>query len=219
VLDAKNQLVAPLTRDWLEAPDGRIRVVVNSYESHPHRPGLEAACRYLGLDAGAHVGGFTATVPPFTMETATVRGLVAELGRRSGRGFAAEFLAHDFTEFLLYGAWVLARDGRLEEHFAPHERTWPVVWPSAATRAGVEAAVERAGDDVPLFAVHRKALAALDPDAVLPLARFWTERGLFASEEEAARFVARFRRLHRRRLRLHQLREAPRTVRLPRGRR
>jgi hypothetical protein len=146
------------------------------------------------------------------MDAAAVRELLAELGARSPGGFAAEFLANHLSEFTLYTGWLLARGGRLEELFDVQERTWPVVWPAVADAGGVRAVVERAGSDVPLFAVHRKALTRMDPAAVDVRAGFWTRRELFADERAARRFVAEFRRAHRRRLRLHHLREAPRTL-------
>lgn len=210
VLDAKNHFVAPLERSFVEAPDGRARVNVYAYETHPLRPSLEHVLRYLGLDPREHVGRFTATVTPFVLDVDLVRALIADVERRSGRPFAQEFVAKELTEFFLYTAWVLATGRSLEEVFDVHQVFCPVVWPKRADIDGVEAAVRRSQEEgAPVFTVHRRALAHLAPAAVTRLAKFWWGRGLFSDVEEAEEFVADFRRDFDREERAQRRRELP----------
>jgi len=93
-----------------------------------------------------------------------------------------------------------------------------VIWPKAANAAGVQDALAAETErSLPVFAVHRRALAQLDPDGSSALAQFWFERGLFGSRAEADRFIADFQQDYRRQLRRQQVRDLPVKVRtLPR---
>ncbi|HEY8590570.1 MAG TPA: DUF6492 family protein [Naasia sp.] len=195
VLDAKNHFVAPLPTDFFSTADGRLRIPAYSFERHPLRRDLERVLAYLGLDPAPHVARFTATVTPFVLDTGRVRALIADVEARSGRSFAAEFLAHDLTEFFLYSGWIVARGDRLDDVFDLSLPQLPVVWPRAATGEGVRAAVELAEQrKSPLFAVHRRALATLTDEGIGALSVYWTSSGLFGSPEEATAFIADFRR-------------------------
>ena len=210
VLDAKNHFVAPLRPDFVEAPDGRVRATAHSFESHRLRPDLERVLTYLDLDPARYVSRFPSTVTPFVLDVATVRAMIADLERRSGRSFAQEFVRRDLTEFFLYSGWVAARGQGLDGHFDFRQPSCPVVWPRAATREGVTAAVAEAEHrGTPLFAVHRRALAQLDPAGRAALAQFWCRRGHFRSIDDAEAFVEAFRRGYRRKQRAQQLRDLP----------
>lgn len=195
VLDAKNHFVEPLRGDFFEAPDGRARVNVYSYEAHPLRPALERVLDYLGLDPADHVGRFTATVTPFVLDTGIVRAMMRDIECRSGRSFEQEFVARDLTEFFLYAGWIIADGRSLEDTYEFHQVFCPNVWWHSASLAGVRKAVRAARErQTPLFSVHRLALARLNRDSRSVLADFWADRGLFASHEEAHRFLMEFRR-------------------------
>ena len=214
VLDAKNHFVRPLHRDVIESPDGRPRVTAYSYETHRLRPDLEHVLRYLGLDPAGFVPHFTATVTPFVLDTAEVRAMMADLAQKSGRTFGSEFVAQDLTEFFLYSGWIVAGGRPLAEFFDLQDVAAPVVWPKAANRAGIEAAVTADAErQTPFFAVHRRALAQIDPAGITVLAEFWCERGLFDSVGAAETFVAEFQQAYRRELRRQQIRELPHKIR------
>jgi hypothetical protein len=192
LLDAKNHLVGPWSPEAFVGPDGRMRARAYSYEQHPLRRDLEHVLRYLGLDPAPHLRRFTATVTPFVLDVATVRSLVADLEERSGRSFAQEFVRNDLTEFFLVAGWLVARGRALEEEYSLDLDTGPTLWPRAVTAAGVEEAVATARESM-MFAVHRRALAALDPPLARPVAALWAERDLFPSVADAEEFVVAYR--------------------------
>ncbi|GIG19685.1 hypothetical protein Cch01nite_04090 [Cellulomonas chitinilytica] len=207
-LDAKNHLVAPPPASFFEAPDGRIRVRGYSYREHPLRGSLERVLTYLGLDPAAHVDRFAATVTPFTLDTAVVREMVADVEARSGRSFAREFVSQELTEFFLYAGWLLRRDGTLDRLYELTDDVNPVVWPRAATADGVRAVIASAAGS-PVFGVHRDAVPALDAEARDVLGAFWAERGLVADRAEGADLLRRLREDHDRQRRRQQVRDLP----------
>jgi hypothetical protein len=210
VLDAKNHFVAPMSADFFRAPDGRARVTAYGYRSHPLRASLEKVLAYLGLDPEPYLDRFTATVTPFVLETAMVRDLIDGVASESGRSFPEEFVKRELTEFFLYSGWVLRTGQSLEEFFDLQDTGSPTIWPKGATLEGVRAALaqsaERGG---PVFAVHRRALAALTPDGAGELARFWADTGLFDTEELARTFISDYARAFRKEARLQKIREVP----------
>jgi hypothetical protein len=174
--------------------DGRPCVNAYSYKKHPLRPKLELVLDYLGLSAAAHVDFFTATVTPYTFKTQWVRELVLEVGEGSKPRFAQEFVAKELTEFFLYAGW-LVRTGRdLPKVLFFHQRFCGVVWPELSSEGDVQDRVAVASEaQAPIFSVHRNALVGVTSEGRALLARFWVSRGLFQSEEEAQKFVDRFR--------------------------
>ena len=102
VLDAKNHFVRRIQPDFLQACDGRPKVMVHSYESHPLRGELERVLNYLGLDPTEHINRFTATITPFVLNTSLVREMIADIENRTGNRFEEEFVSNDLTEFFLY---------------------------------------------------------------------------------------------------------------------
>lgn len=214
LLDAKNHFVAPADPGFFLAPDGRARVNVYSYETHPLRPQFENVLRYLHLDPAEHVSHFTATVTPFVLQRSQVLSMMADIERRSGHSFAEEFVANDLLEFVLYSGSILAGGRKLEEVFDFHQVVCPVVWPRGANLENLTRLIA-ASDDArtPLFSLHRKALAALDEPSVVALAEFWAERGLFASPEQGVRYVQLFRKDFVTYERRRKVREAPHRLR------
>ena len=195
VLDAKNHFVAKPDMGFFLAPDGRARVNVYSYETHPLRPAFENVMAYLDLPVADHVQRFTATVTPFVLEVALVRKLMKDVAVRSGTSFADEFVGRELLEFFLYSGWIVARGTDLAEVFDFHQVFAPNVWPRGASAGQVAQAIDKArSGPAPLFGVHRTALARMDHEAVALLTAFWCELGLFASTGAAQRFVAAFRK-------------------------
>jgi Family of unknown function (DUF6492) len=211
VLDAKNHFVAPMRPEFFRAPDGRARVTAYSYRDHPLRPSLEKVLGYLSLDPEPLIDRFTATVTPFVLDTQTVRQLITSVESASKRSFAEEFVANELTEFFLYSAWVLTTGRTLADFYDLQENGCPTVWPRGATVEGVSAAIKQSQDrQAPVFAVHRKALAALTGDAASELASFWTRSGLFATTDNAERYISEFARTFTKQARIQRVRELPR---------
>ncbi|ACQ79260.1 hypothetical protein Bcav_0999 [Beutenbergia cavernae DSM 12333] len=213
-LDAKNHLVAPPDASFYVAPDGRARVPAYSFADHPLRPSLEHVLRYLELDPGRYVDHFTATTTPYVLETGLVRELMADLAERSGRTFAAEFLANDLTEYFLYAGWLIRRDGTVAAHVDASAAACPVVWPRTASSSGVADTVRRAREgDLPYFSVHRNAVPVLDGGAVAVLADYWAERGLVDDRADGEAVLARMRASHAAQARRQQVRDLPHRAR------
>ncbi|MBO0922201.1 hypothetical protein J1G42_15365 [Cellulomonas sp. zg-ZUI222] len=213
-LDAKNHLVRAPDPAWFGVPDGRARLGVHGYAGHPLRPALERTVRYLGLDPGAVLDRFPATVTPFVLVTSLVRAMVEDVGDRAGRPFAQEFVDHRLTEFFLYAAWLEARAGGRDRWYADGQPGCPVVWPGDPSLRAVRAAGEELdGTGAPVLSVHRTALVRMPADATDALTDLWVAHGLFAARGDAARFVAGFRRTYRRRVWVRRCREAPQRVR------
>jgi hypothetical protein len=207
-LDAKNHLVGTPQESFFEAPDGRIRVRGYSYRDHPLRGSLERVLTYLGLDPAEHVDRFAATVTPFTLDTAVVREMVADVEARSGRSFAREFVSQELTEFFLYAGWLVRRDGTLDGLYELTDAVNPVVWPRAATADGVRGVIASA-EGVPVFGVHRDAVPLLDAEARDVLGGFWAERGLVPDRAAGAALLLQLRQDHDRQRRRQQVRDLP----------
>jgi hypothetical protein len=210
VLDAKNHFIAPPASDFFVAADGRPCVNAYSYETHTLRGELEQSLTYMGLDPSKYVSFYTATVTPFVLDTSVVIDLMDGVAARGGGTFAEEFLRQNFTEFLLYSAWLLATGHALDDYYNIHQVFCPTVWPRGASTQSVRSAIREARDgEAPLLSVHRRALAGLDAVAVTVLVEFWVSRGLFADVRAGQALVERFRREFIRGERRRKLRELP----------
>jgi hypothetical protein len=209
VLDAKNHFIDTPSLRFFESQDGRPRASWYSFEDHHFRPTLEKVLRYVDLPVEPFPERFTSTITPFVLDTSDVLEMVDEIGASSDAGFEREFIDRGLAEFFLYGAWSWARYGSLEQAFELHEEPCPVVWPKAADADGVRAAVRLAAlRRSPIFAVHRRAVIAMDADARAVLSDFWVDRSLFAERSEAEAFLdraARRIRIEDRRARRRQL--------------
>ncbi|MFE7845365.1 DUF6492 family protein [Microbacterium sp. NPDC057407] len=194
LLDAKNHLIRPVGVGDFLSDDGRARTGFHSYRSHPLLPRLERVLTYLQLDPSA-ADHFPPTSTPFVMHRDVAAALIDDVETSSGRPFADEFVSADLTEFPLYSAWLLRRDGGWDRTYVDAAIQAPTVWGGAASRAGVTAAVEEAERwDAPAFGVHRRALHRLDDDGAALLADFLAERGLVAGPEDFRRVRRTFRR-------------------------
>jgi hypothetical protein len=189
-LDAKNHFVDRVGPELFEAPDGRPRTKVHSYEHHPFLPMLEHVLRYLDLDPAEHVGRFIATVTPFVFDSGIVRSMVQGMECRSRKSFAQEFVANELIEFFLYAGWIIASGRSLEDVYQLDQASWPTIWPGSADRDGVEEAIYLVGErHAAVLSVHRKALSHLDTESSRTLATYWAGRQLFSSVDEAEQFI------------------------------
>jgi hypothetical protein len=190
VIDAKNHLVLPLTRDFLEC-GARLRSRVYSYERHPFRVGVENAVRYFGMEPAEHIERFLPASVPYALPTSVVRELVSEVTEREQRPFPLVFLDIRTTEFLLFGAFITG-GRRVDELYDLSGVHCSVVWKNSALCGGGEieeliARTERSA--LPFFAVHRAALSELRDEARWTIATFWHRHGLFASAADGYRFL------------------------------
>lgn len=210
VLDAKNHFVASPKIDFFQSLDGRARVRMYSYETHPLRPALEKVLTYLDLNPAHWVGRFTATVTPFILDRSIVQAMIAEIESISGRAFADEFVANELTEFFLYSGYILRSGLKLEDVYDPHQIFCPVIWPRSADLKGCQRAISLVEDRCrPIFSIHRNALARLHDDSLHILALFWMERHLFDSVADANHFTLDIRRIITQEARGQRLRDIP----------
>lgn len=185
VLDAKNHLIRPLDRRFLEGDDGRMLSRRYDYRRHPLRCFLERTLLFCGVPPAAHVGWFMAAGTPFTIERADAQEAIAFVEAGTGKPFADSFIEAGITEFFLLAARLMQR-GLLEDRYDFSQIACPVVWDRTADPDALLSAIRDAEEgQAPIFAVHRRVIPKLDDALRGSLGRFWTRRGLFGCEEEA----------------------------------
>jgi hypothetical protein len=190
VLDAKNHLIKPLTRDFLETPEGKTRINGYGYSKHPLRLRLENTCSYLKTDVP--LDKFVRTSTPFTMITSVAKSIVRNIEKDEKCDFALAMSKHGFTEFFLYAA-TLAKVGVLDDLYDWNQPFSPDIWTwGAQDLAVVEKAVNEAKRDIsgPFFSVHRGAIRLLFPVCRDKICELWTERSLFQNTDEAYEFLS-----------------------------
>jgi hypothetical protein len=189
VLDAKNHLIKPLNRGFLETPKGQPRINGKPYINHPMRDFLERTVEYFGLDPQEHVKWFTRTHPPFTILTDEACELVRHIEQKEARPFASAFLDRKLSEFFLYSGFLVSK-GTLRKIYDFTQEEEPQVWPGNADEQGCAKAIQKASQtESPFMTVHRRALANMDKNGRRLLAEFWYSRGLFASRKDGIRFL------------------------------
>jgi hypothetical protein len=190
ILDAKNQLVAPLTRDFLEDPvSGRPALNGYSFIDHPLFDALQRVLTYFRLDPSIYNSQFPRTSTPFTMITAKVKELIAVIEAREERPLAQTMIDQQLTEFFLYSGYMISR-GEMYRSYVMTQPHVAQLWGADANAAGVVAAIDKFHRGrAPFFAVHRRALRNMDEKGTRALAYFWRLKGLFASVEAAETFI------------------------------
>lgn len=206
VLDAKNHLVSPLQRSFLEA-GGKIRSALTNYQMHSLKPFFERTLRYFDMNPAQYIKGFMPSVTPFTLPTATVRDLMRFIAEREGKPFPIAFLDLELTEFLMFAAFISVL-GKREEIYDFSGLQCPIIRPDHVIRGAgnVKRHITRGENDgLPFFAVHRDVPAWLDDKSRRVIAEFWRRRGLFDSAADGVKFLSRkapirqpARRLYRR---------------------
>ncbi|MBL8552582.1 MAG: hypothetical protein JNJ73_21525 [Hyphomonadaceae bacterium] len=194
VLDAKNHLVRPLTRECFQTHDGRMKMGVHSYSGHSLRRHLERALDYFGMAKEPSLERFSATTPPFAFDTATVRELIAWVSKREGTPYERVVVARGLTEFFLYGAFVRSQ-GRFDQLYCEDESASAAIWRGRATaEACAEAIAVSHATQTPWFSIQRDAVPKLGRSARDLVAEFWTDRGLFLNKSASAAFLTLLRR-------------------------
>ncbi|MET3912770.1 hypothetical protein ABID59_007142 [Bradyrhizobium sp. S3.3.6] len=191
VLDAKNHLVNPLSRAYLETVDGQfMRSYVRNFQQHPLRAYFESTCRYFRIDEAA-IRKFMPPITPFVLSASVVRELIEYVEAREKTIFSYAFLerarSKQMTEFALYAGYLLHTYGDFSDLYRFDGQECPVIWQfsdkSEAARRLAEAR------ESPFLAVHRNAFATFDRDTTHAVARLWQTRGLFQSKEQACSFI------------------------------
>jgi len=191
LLDAKNHLIRPLTRDFLETPSGLPRINGHSFENDPMRDFLQSTLRYLGVDPAPHLYWFTRTTTPFIMLASEACDLDQYLDAREGHQLAATFQQNKLTEFFLYSGFLLSK-GPLTNAYDLIQPHCIQIWgETAGESACLQAISKAASSDCPFFSVHSKAIANMDRKARAAVANFWSQSGLFPSATDAIRFLRR----------------------------
>lgn len=191
LLDAKNHLVRPLARDFLELPDGRMRTRRYGYERHPLRGALERTLTFCGVDPGSRVRLFPTTATPFIVTRADVLETIDHVETRENRPLPEVMIDRQLTEFFLI-AGRLDKRGRLETRYEFGQQACPVLWHTQSEPHDVLAAVREADErGAPVFAIHRAAVSRLGDTSTEILAQFWKRRGLFQSTAAATAEIKR----------------------------
>jgi len=192
ILDAKNHLIKPLVRDFLETSEGKIRINGYGYAAHPLRPHLERTCAYAKLDPTGPLEKFVRTSTPFTMITSVAKAIVDNIEEAEKEDFALVMRKHGFTEFFLYAA-TLAKVGVLHDLYEWNQPFSPDIWKWGAQDLKViQEAIEKAEKDTtgPFFSVHRGAIPLLIPAGRDKICDLWSARSLFPNATAAFEFLS-----------------------------
>lgn len=187
LLDAKNHLVCPLTRDFLETSTGKTKINGRPYNDHPLHIHLVACCKYVGLDAASAEKWFVRTTTPFTIVTSEARSLVSSLETREKTNLVAALTRHNLTEFFIYAA-TLQKQGRFDQFYDWSQAMIADLWPEQGSNDWcVKGKIKTAQEDTsgPFLSIHRGALKVMTPVGKTALAEFWVSKGLFRRVEDA----------------------------------
>lgn len=185
LLDAKNHLVDHVSRKTFQAPDGRLCTGMHGYRQHPLRGHLHSCCRYFGLDPSTVLDQFLPTITPFVVPTDLVRNLLSTI-EREGKPFAETFLAAGFTEFALFGTYLLHLGLEIADLYAANHWFSANLWREQSNQE-MQQVIDHLAR--PFFAAHRKTFSRMNAATQQRLASLWHQRKLFASYRDAIRFV------------------------------
>ena len=192
LLDAKNHVVTPASRDSFMAPDGRARNWLTHYR-HDFQARFAGAARRFGLDPAAFVDAFPPTITPLVVNRAAALAMIAEVEHREGEPFEAFFLRHAdaHSEFLLYHAWLASRPGGLDDAFVFGPQRVVTCFPDKVRDDNTFDSILWQADrpDTLCFGVHRAAVETMTPAQRSRLAAYLHRRGLLDSPGEATLFL------------------------------
>jgi len=191
VLDAKNHLVLPLQRGFLEA-GSKIRSALTNYQMHSLRQYFEKTLQYFGLNPAQYMHAFMPSVTPFTMPTEMVREMSRYIAKREGKPFPAAFLDLGIIEFLTFASFI-SMLGRMEEIYDFSGLQCPIVRPDHVIRGAgnVKRHIMRGEKNaLPFFAVHRGVPEWLDSRSRRVIAEFWYRHGLFDTVADGLKFLS-----------------------------
>lgn len=191
ILDSKNHFIRPVKKSTFVAEDGRMtthRYGINE----KFRPQFENACRYFGAPMPAE--GFLAlpTVTPFMMSAQHARNLLSAVEAREKISFHSFFCGNkDYTEFYFYLAYLLSREGLVDQLYQTRSRPQLTLFRSVARdeKALVDLLPILDQEDVYCFGVHRALAEQENPNINAAIAQIWSRFNLVQDEAEAAYFL------------------------------
>lgn len=186
LLDAKNHAIRPLSLEDFLAPDGRARGGFHDYAKHPLHPTLLKTLAHFELPESA-ASWYPPTATPFVMHTQTALDIMDSLGEE----LRTEFAHGTFTEFFLYSAWILKRDGDWDSVYDGTAIECPTIWGGNSDAKGVRVALDLiAKRNAPFFGVHRRAMLRLRWEAFRQVEALWLRTGLMPSRLAVRRLRA-----------------------------
>jgi hypothetical protein len=141
--------------------------------------------RFFGLDPARHMRMFLQTVTPFVAYRALALRACSEVTARwaaQGQppaGLSQIFAKLRITEFMVYGASILADGQKLESLYDPVQPGCQTLWASEVPKL-----LECLGRAAFAFGIHTEAWKLLSYAQMEIVAAFWLDRGLVASFSE-----------------------------------
>lgn len=191
VLDAKNHFIAPTTTaDFLNAAGQSLQTV--SQLRGASARSFAFCLNYFGLDAAAHALVAALNVTPFIFETARARELVSFVEEKEDCAldeFLQSFSGHAdrVTEFMLYQAFVILRNGSLDVLATGTQTNSDTLWSYEVEHRQTAEWIERveAKPSNRVAGVHWLACMKMTEADRQLIAGFWQRHGLVKTQAEA----------------------------------
>jgi hypothetical protein len=172
ILDAKNHFIAPVMRSKIEA-EGLPRLFWHSYAIHPMRGWAERALAFFGLPPESQVTHLPQSLTPFVAYTKIARGTLNRIKELDNRPTTVVFRDRRISEFLSYGAYLLASGEQSHRLYRFDQPRSVSIWDSDIPKLR-----ELMPDAALTFALHKSALPKLIESELVTIATFWLRLGL-----------------------------------------
>ncbi len=172
MLDAKNIMVFPLKREFLENKLDEPRSFMVDYTEHSSRRWLVNSLAFYSLP-DIFIKTFMPTTTPFVLVTNLVKEMIAWIEAREKLPFPTVFLDKKLTEFFLYAGYLIYTEQMIYE-FTSHTNCHVVF--DTTVRFSNSWVADTEKQQRPFFSVHRDA--KLSDEAKRVVADFWKRRGL-----------------------------------------
>lgn len=201
VLDAKNHLINPVSREDLFSQSGLPFVSPVNYEAkHAFRALLEGGFSYFGVELSQELLelGLPTTTPYMMYRDIALR-LIQDIERRERKEFSYSFLEgalkHRSTEFLLYYAYCAFLYPSIDDIYQFNKGGTVTFFKSSPRdQKGIEMQIRRAFlPTTKFFAVHRVRMPNLCEAEIDAFSKLWAERGLFESEAAALDYIQSYK--------------------------
>lgn len=201
VLDAKNHLINPVSREDLFSKSGLPFVAPVNYEAkHAFRALLEGGFSYFGIELTQRLLDMgLPTTTPYMMYRDVALNLIQEIERKEKKEFSYSFLEgalrHRSTEFLLYYSYCAVSNPSIESIYQFNEGGTVTFFKSSPRdQKGIEMQIRRALlPTTKFFAVHRVRMPNLCQMEIDAFSKLWAERGLFESEAAALEYIQSYK--------------------------
>lgn len=159
------------------------------FDQRPLKPQLLNTLRYFDLPNQMR---FLPSTTPFVLPVRLVQSLLDVIEARENKPFAETFLKLGVTEFLLFGAFLLACRIPIDQLYDLTGSSCPAIWDRAANDQSIMQRIHEAeATQVPFFSVHRRAVPKLSQASRARIAAFWKRRHLVGSEAEGEELLLR----------------------------